>query len=321
MLQQKPKNSLNFTHQKKYLFELSQTISNCSNCSTVIITDKSGKTISTIKPKKCEIHKEESLPTFLYKSEANKIYNFSNDKLYNKIRSNFVKLMKSNCKKLNLNLKTFFSALDYFDRICSIFVSFDLKSLKQISDLCIILSAKLNENMSKAMEVKYALDGSSNKNYVKDELYLLQILKYDLVRITSYDILRDILMCGFIFNDEEFHEKKMNSIYDKIENMLYLFCESKHWIYMSPKEIAMGIVGWARDFLGLVPFSQNIQIVFLNEFNDIHNYIKCLNKIKKCFKIKENKNNDNIKKNDINYSGNVGNHSDSTKDSNSDNNN
>jgi hypothetical protein len=116
--------------------------------------------------------------------------------------------MKSNCKKLNLNLKTFFSALDYFDRICSIFVSFDLKSLKQISDLCIILSAKLNENMSKAMEVKYALDGSSNKNYVKDELYLLQILKYDLVRITSYDILRDILMCGFIFNDEEFHEKK-----------------------------------------------------------------------------------------------------------------
>lgn len=319
MLQQKQKNSLNFTHQKKYLFELSQTISYCSNCSTVIITDKSGKTISTIKPKKCEIHKEESLPTFLYKSEANKIYNFSNDKLYNKIRSNFVKLMKSNCKKLNLNLKTFFSALDYFDRICSIFVSFDLKSLKQISDLCIILSAKLNENMSKAMEVKYALDGSS-KNYVKDELYLLQILKYDLVRITSYDILRDILMCGFIFNDEEFHEKKMNSIYDKIENMLYLFCESKHWIYMSPKEIAMGIVGWARDFLGLVPFSKNIQIVFLNEFNDIHNYIKCLNKIKKCFKIKENKNNDNNKKNDINNSGNVGNHSDSTKDSNSDNN-
>ena len=208
MLQQKPKNSLNFTHQKKYLFELSQTISNCSNCSTVIITDKSGKTISTIKPKKCEIHKEESLPTFLYKSEANKIYNFSNDKSYNKIRSDFVKLMKSNCKKLDLNLKTFFSALDYFDRICSIFVAFDLKSLKQISDLCIILSAKMNENMSKAMEVKCALGGSSNKNYVKDELYLLQILKYDLLRITSYDILRDILMCGFIFNDEDFKEKK-----------------------------------------------------------------------------------------------------------------
>ena len=317
MLQQKQKNSLNITHQKKYLFELSQTISYCSNCSTVIITDKSGKAISTIKPRKCETHKEESLPTFLNKSEANKIYNFSNDKIYNKIRSNFVKIMKSNCKKLNLNMKTFFSALDYFDRICSIFSSFDPKSLKQISDLCIILSAKLNEDMFKAMEVKYALCGGSNKNYTKDELYLLQILKYDLVKITSYDILRDILMCGFIFNDENFQEKKMNSIYDKIENILYLFCESKHWIYMSPKEIAMGIVGWARDFLGLVPFNKNIQIVFLNDFNNIHNYIKCLNKIKKCFKIKENK---NINKNGINNSNNIGNHSDSTKDSNSDNN-
>ena len=314
---------MNFKHQEKNIFEISQLISYCSYCSSLIITDKSGKTISTIKAKKNQIHKEESLPTFLFKSDVynksdvNKIYNFSNDKSYNKIRANFVKMMKKICKNLDLNLKTFFSALDYFDRICSIFISFDLKSLKQICVLCIILSAKLNENMSKSMEVKYALDGSSNKNYVKDELYLLQILKYDLVRITSYDILRDILTCGFIFDDEKFQEKKMNSIYGKVENMLYLFCESKHWIYMTPKEIAMGIIGWARDFLGLVPFSKNIQIVFLNEFNDIHNFIKCLNKIKKCFKIKDNKN-DN-KKIDIINRGSVSNHSDITKDSNSDN--
>ena len=258
------------------------------------------------------------MPTYFYKRDTKKIYNFSNDKEYNKIRRDFVKIMKQNCKLLELNLKTFFTALDYFDQICSIFVSFDITSLKQISDLCIILSAKLNENISTAMKVKCALDGSSNKNYVKDELYLLKILKYDLVRITSYDILRDILTCGFIFDDEIFQEKKMNSIYDKMENMLYLFSESKYWIYMSPKEIAMGIVGWARNFLGLVPFSKNIQTVFLNEFNNIHNYIKCFNRIKKCFKIKQNKNFDENNKNDINNSSNSV-HSDSTKDSNSDN--
>ena len=258
------------------------------------------------------------MPTYFYKRDTKKIYNFSNDKEYNKIRGDFVKIMKQNCKLLELNLKTFFTALDYFDQICSIFVSFDITSLKQISDLCIILSAKLNENISTAMKVKCALDGSSNKNYVKDELYLLKILKYDLVRITSYDILRDILTCGFIFDDEIFQEKKMNSIYDKMENMLYLFSESKYWIYMSPKEIAMGIVGWARNFLGLVPFSKNIQTVFLNEFNNIHNYIKCFNRIKKCFKIKQNKNFDENNKNDINNSSNSV-HSDSTKDSNSDN--
>ena len=318
MLQQKPKSYINLQHEKEYLFEISQTTSYCSNCSTVIISDKSGKTISTIKPKKCNYHQEFPLPTYFYKRDTKKIYNFSNDKEYNKIRRDFVKIMKQNCKLLELNLKTFFTALDYFDQICSIFVSFDITSLKQISDLCIILSAKLNENISTAMKVKCALDGSSNKNYVKDELYLLKILKYDLVRITSYDILRDILTCGFIFDDEIFQEKKMNSIYDKMENMLYLFSESKYWIYMSPKEIAMGIVGWARNFLGLVPFSKNIQTVFLNEFNNIHNYIKCFNRIKKCFKIKQNKNFDGNNKNDINNSSNSV-HSDSTKDSNSDN--
>ena len=318
MLQQKPKSYINLQHEKEYLFEISQTTSYCSNCSTVIISDKSGKTISTIKPKKCNYHQEFPLPTYFYKRDTKKIYNFSNDKEYNKIRGDFVKIMKHNCKLLELNLKTFFTALDYFDQICSIFVSFDITSLKQISDLCIILSAKLNENISTAMKVKCALDGSSNKNYVKDELYLLKILKYDLVRITSYDILRDILTCGFIFDDEIFQEKKMNSIYDKMENMLYLFSESKYWIYMSPKEIAMGIVGWARNFLGLVPFSKNIQTVFLNEFNSIHNYIKCFNRIKKCFKIKQNKNFDENNKNDINNSSNSV-HSDSTKDSNSDN--
>ena len=318
MLQQKPKNYIYLQHEKEYLFEISQTTSYCSNCSTVIISDKSGKTISTIKPKKCNYHQEFPLPTYFYKRDTKKIYNFSNDKEYNKIRGDFVKIMKQNCKLLELNLKTFFTALDYFDQICSIFVSFDITSLKQISDLCIILSAKLNENISTAMKVKCALDGSSNKNYVKDELYLLKILKYDLVRITSYDILRDILTCGFIFDDEIFQEKKMNSIYDKMENMLYLFSESKYWIYMSPKEIAMGIVGWARNFLGLVPFSKNIQTVFLNEFNNIHNYIKCFNRIKKCFKIKQNKNFDENNKNDINNSSNSV-HSDSTKDSNSDN--
>ena len=60
---------------------------------------------------------------------------------------------------------------------------------------------------------------------------------------------------------------------------------------MTPKEIAMGIVGWARNFLGLAPFSKSIQTVFLSENDDVYNYIKSLNKIKKCFKIKESKGN------------------------------
>lgn len=316
MLQKNLKNSSDFTHKKQYLLEISQTLSLCSNCSSAIITHKSSENISTIKPLKYHIQNDLFYPCFLLQSGNDRIYKFSNEKAYNKIRRDFVKKMKLYCKQLNLNLKTFFSALDYLDRICSTLSNFETNILNQILDLCLILSAKLNENMNKAMEVKHYLCGSSKKNYISDEFFMLKkLLNYDLIKITSYDILMDILKCGFIFNDEDFQIKKMNSVYDKIEDMLYLFSESKNWITMSPKEIAMGIIGWARDYLGLVPFSKNIQTVFLNEVDDVHNYLKCLNKIKKCFKIKEVKNDNN---NNANNS--ISNHSDSTKDSLSDNN-
>ena len=309
MLQKNLKNSSKFLHQKKYPLEISQTLSLCSNCSCAIITHKSSENISTIKPLKYHVQDDIFYPCFLLQSGSDKKYKYSKEKTYNSIRRDFVKKMKTYCKNLKLNLKTFFSALEYFDRVCSNLSNFELNILNQISDLCIILSAKLNENINKAIEVKQYLCESSKKNYLSDELFLLKkLLNYDLIKITSYDILIDILKCGFIFDDEDFPNKKLNSVYDKIEDMLYLFSESKNWISMSPKEIAMGIIGWARDFLGLVPFSKNIQTVFLNEVEDIHNYLKCLNKIKKCFKIKEVKIENN----------NIGNHSDSTKDSLSD---
>ena len=321
--QQQNQNSLYFPHKKQYLCEISQKISFCSNCSSVIITDKSNNTVSTVKPLKYHLPEETISSTFLNNDEVNKVYPFINDKEYTKIRANFVKQMKFNCEQLKLNLKTYFTALDYFDRICSIFTTFDIKAFNHISNICIILSAKINENSIKAIQVKHYLSGKADI-FLEDELFVLKLLKYDLIKITSYDILMDILKCGFLFNDEDFPNRKMNTIYDKIENMLYLFSESKQYIYMSPKEIAVGIIGLTREILGLIAFSKNIQIAFLNEFEDIHNFIKCLNKIRKCFKIKEcksdnnNINNNKCVNNSINNSNN--NHSDSTKDSNSDNN-
>ena len=106
----------------------------------------------------------------------------------------------------------------------------------------------------------------------------------------------------------------MHSIYGQIENILYLFSESKYYIDMTHKEIAMGIIGLVRETLGLISFSKFIQIVFMNEFVDIHNYLTCLNKIRKIFKIKVD-NNNNSKHKSYNH-----NHSDSNTDTNSDSN-
>ena len=300
MMQQKL--PINYLHKRQYCFEITQKVSFCFNCSSAIITDKLGNEITTIKPLKYHVPQETALPIFLNFSDIHKPYIFFNKSSYLKIRTSIVQKMKQFCNFFKLTKKTFFLALDYLDRICSKMMNFDLEDIKQISQLCIILASKYQENGVKGMEVKKLSCGVST-NYSDDELYLLQLLNYDLHCFTCYDIIMDLLHTGFLFNDEKFSIKKMHLIYGKIENMLYLFSESKYYIDWTHKEIALGIIGLIRETLGLVAFSNNIQTVCMNEYANIYNYLGCLNRLRKCFKFKVDDNN----------------HSDST-DSNSDNN-
>ena len=311
------KSELIFPHKKIYQLEFSPTISFCYECSTVIMADASGKTKSTIKPLKYHSLCESNHFYFLRNLNPDKMNNYQISKDILKIRINFVNQIKQKCSLLNLSLNTYFLSLNYFDQICSIFASSIKDDLPLISDICIILAAKIIEKKEKAIKTKLFLIGRTNsEKYIKDEEYILSKLNYNLIRITSYDILKDIMKVGFVFDDEEFDPKKLNSIYSNMENMLYLFSERKQYIKMSPKEIAMGIIGLCREILGLSAFNENMQFLFMgiNKYDESHiyNYAKCLNKIRKCFKIIEEINereNNNMNNN---------NHSDSTKDSNSD---
>jgi len=296
-------------HKKKYLFEMNKTVSFCFNCSSAVIRDKSGKEISAVKPLKYYVRQESAMPLYLITPDNHQPYMFLNKSGYLEIRGSIVKKMKCFCNCFKLTKKTFFLALDYFDRICSRMMDFDEVDLNQIYQLCIILASKFQENGVKGMEIKNIISKVSN-NYSKDELYLLQLLNYDLHAYTSYDILMDILHTGFLFNNENFCMRKMHSVYGKIENMIYLFAESKHYIDWTHKERALAIIGFIRETLGLVAFSNNIQILCMLEFANIHNYLNCLSRVRKCFKFIED-----TKKNN-----NCSNHSDSTTDSNSDNN-
>ena len=269
MTQQYKKSELFFPHKKKYLLEISQSISYCSNCSSAIITDKFGTTKSTIKPlqfhsnwakkyekvicltsnpeilcqKFIEFNKNFAFPNLNYQIQqnisfsffqdtlTNDIHKFSNYKEFSKIRLEFIKKIKNICEKLKLNLKTYFLSIEYFYQICSILISFSKEYLIQIANICIILAAKTNETKTKAIKVKlYLTPNISANSYLKDELYILSKLNYDLIRITSYDILTDIMKCGFVFNDEEFNHNILNSVYNQMENMLYLFSETKYYI-------------------------------------------------------------------------------------------
>ena len=275
-------------HPSSSRFKVSEYISLCFNCSSLIIKDQSKNEISTIKPPQYSVIQENAIPIFLSTPVRNP-YTFINKREYLKIRHLIVKKMKSFCVILNLSKKTFFLALDYLDHICSRMVSYKTNDLTQISQFCLILATKYQENREKAIKVKNYI-GAAQNNFVKDELFLLQLLDYDLHVLTCYDILMDILHCGFLFNGEQFSINKMKVIYEKVESMIYMLSESKYYLEMTNKEIALVIIGLIREILGLEAYSNIIKYIFINEQKSIQKHLYYLKKIKRCFVIKENNN-------------------------------
>lgn len=301
------KSLLKCAHDKRNRSEVNKNISLCFNCSSVIIKCENGKEISTIKPSKYSIKQETAIPLFLLNNDNP--YKFINKHDYLKIRFNIVKEMKMICTKFNLSKKTYFVSLDYLDKICSKMSAFDMDDLHQITKFCIVLAVKFQESQVKTLEIKENLGLCSSNNYSKDELYLFQLLDYNLYVNTSFDIMMDIMQTGFLFSNEKFSLKKMNLIYKKMENMLYFFSGTKFYIDMTHKEIAISIIGLIRETLGLAPYNLIMKSIFMSECSNIQSYFLFLQKLKKFFTIKddENQNQNN-------------NHSDSNTDVNSDSN-
>jgi hypothetical protein len=299
-------------HEPKDIFKIKQNISVCFGCSSIIYTNESGKKILPIKPQKYNVSQETSTPIFLSICDTHCTYRFCNKEDYLQIRANIVKKMKIFSQKMNLSMTTFFLALDYFDRLCSKLTTFNF-SVNQIAQFCVLLAAKFQDGQQNAITAKCCLGYS--KNYSKDELYILQLLNYELYSITSYDILKDIMHIGFLFNNEKFSRNKMNIIYGKMEKMLYFFSETKYYIEMTKMEIALAVIGFVRETLGLTAYNNILKDIFMNG-GDEKKYLNCLSKFRKYFKIQDdsrhncNKENNNCTKN-INENNNCNSRSDS----------
>ena len=272
-------------HESNYLHEMKPNFQLCFNCSSIIYTNELGKKIFPIKPRKYNAAQETATPIFLSMKETHRPYQFNNKESYLKIRAKIVKKMKLFAQDFNLTKKTYFLSLEYFDRICSRAAKFNYTDFLQTALLCVVLAAKFQDDHQNAFNAKVCL-GLSN-NYTKDELYVLQLLNYDLYAITSYDIVMDIMHTGFLFSDENFSLNKMNVIYQKVEKMLYFFSEKKYYIEMTPIEIAISVIGFIREALGLVTYNNIIKQIFMTQVNDLKIYSICLNLFKKCFQIQE----------------------------------
>ena len=201
-----------YCHKKnKYnIIKLFNSINYCLTCSKFIFKNTSSFESSekVIIPTNFNINKE-NLPSFQWlekNTEQNEF--FVNKKDYLKLRSPIIKNMKNICSYFSLSFKTYFLSVEYLDRISSQINSFNKNTLSQISIFCIILATKFNENSLKALEVQSNLRENLSKNYMEDEIYVMKLLNYDLNVYTSYDILMDIMIYGFIFENETFNYKK-----------------------------------------------------------------------------------------------------------------
>ena len=235
-------------HEKKHLFVLKPNFAVCFGCSSLIYTNESGKKILPVKPQKYNTSQETATPIFLSLKDNHCPYRYCNKEQFIKIRMKIVKKMKAFVQHFNLSKKTYFLALDYFDRICTKIYLFNFEDFMLIAQICIILAAKFQDDHQNALAAKLSL--SLSNNYSKDELYILRLLNYDLYSFTSYDIVMDIMHAGFLFNDEKFSQRKMNIVYSKIEKILYFFSEIKFYIDMTPMEIALSVIGFIRETLG-----------------------------------------------------------------------
>ena len=273
-------------HEPKNVFQIKPGIFYCYGCSSIFYVNESGKIILPIKPKKFIKSQETATPIFLLINDTHRPYRFCNKGDYLEIRAKIVKQMKSFIQNLNLSKKTFFLSLDYFDRLCSKLTQFNF-NVSEIAQFCVILAAKFIDKYQNALTAELSLGYS--KNYLNDELYILKLLNYELYSITTYDILEDIMYTGFLFNNEKFSHNKMNFIYGKMEKMLYFFAETKYYIEMNPMEIALSVIGFIRETLGLPVYNNILKIIFIPN-GDVKKYLNCLTKFRKCFKIQNETN-------------------------------
>ena len=275
-------------HHHINIYNEHSNISYCSKCSSIIITTETKNEIATVKPKQfnspCEIN-----PLFISKEDTLSCVNVKKD--YLKIRQKVLRELKQINSNFALPYQTFFLAVTYIDIICTKLSSFEYDSIALIAKFCIILAAKFSEEGSKAYQLENEYKNRISSNYKSDEIYILKLLNYDLNIDTSYSILSMMMRMGFLFEDEVFNMKKMNIIYSQLEKMLYAFVESRLYPEMTAKQIALAIIGFARESLGLEAFSNNIRIVYGFNCSDIKLsfYQSGLRKVETCLKVKKEK--------------------------------
>ena len=210
---------------------------------------------------------------------------------YLKTRQRIIKDMKNISLTFHLQPQTLILSVTYMDTLClTTLNSFnnDYNAIKSLAIFCLILAAKFNEVGVQGIALEKQYKHVLSADYKSDEVYILSKLNYELAIRTPLDMIREIMLLGFLFRDEHVNTKKMELVYAQMDEMVLAFVESKYYVELTKDEVVFALIGFVRESLGLETFSTTFIAVYGIE--DVwRRYEEAVKKVKNVLRVKHNK--------------------------------
>ena len=211
---------------------------------------------------------------------------------YIKHRQHLLKELKFISNSFSLQAQTLILAVSYIDTLCLSKLTFNnnnnsYNEIKSLALFCLILAAKFNEvgNQGTALALEKQYKNILSSNFKSDEIFILSKLNYNLAIRTPLEIIKEIMMIGFVFTNECVNKKKMNYIYSHMEQMFLAFMESKYYIELTKDEIVFALIGFVREYLGLESFTTTFTMVY--GISDVYmKYKEAISKVKNVLHVK-----------------------------------
>ena len=221
-----------------------------------------------------------------YIMKKNKISN-NPTTYYSNIRIYGVNIIKSICKQYNLNDKVYHSSINLLD---DLYINKKYsEDIQKVSFVCLIITIKMIEKGDYSVKlIDYIIQNHKLNFYSFFERDIIQIMNYEIIFYSAFDILSFLLQNGIIFTPEKEYLKKYNinvkNVYFNCFQYLNKLVEKKIFIKFHPIEIAFSIISLIREIYGLTDIHILFERIYHFQFD---NHEKFLQNLKSKIKIKK----------------------------------
>ena len=204
---------------------------------------------------------------------------------YSNIRIYGVNIIKSICKQYNLNDKVYHSSINLLD---DLYINKKYsEDIQKVSFVCLIITIKMIEKGDYSVKlIDYIIQNHKLNFYSFFERDIIQIMNYEIIFYSAFDILSFLLENGIIFSPEKEYLRKYNinvkNVYFNCFQYLNKLVEKKIFIKFHPIEIAFSIISLIREIYGLTDIHILFERIYHFQFD---NHEKCLQNLKSKIKI------------------------------------